>query len=166
MVTSTDSPTDSDARTSVQGTPVVPGLAHGPALVVRGEVDPAAIERFGDGGFPDAAAALTAYDDAAAAVADGFTRTAARATGAATEVLDPGLVLGLVTERGGPTSHTAIIARQLGLPCVVGAHGAMAIPAGSRVLLDGTTGLVEIDPDETEAAARVARDLEDRAALD
>ena len=42
----------------------------------------------------------------------------------------------------------------------------MEIPAGTRVLLDGTTGLVEIDPDETEAAARVARDLEDRAALD
>ena len=75
-------------------------------------------------------------------------------------------MLGLVTERGGPTSHTAIIARQLGLPCVVGAAGAMEIPAGSRVLLDGTTGLVEVDPDEAEAAARVARDLEDRAALD
>ena len=48
-----------------------------------------------------------------------------------TAVLDPGLVIGLVTERGGPTSHTAIIARQLGLPCVVGAGGAMEIPAGS-----------------------------------
>ena len=83
-----------------------------------------------------------------------------------TAVLDPGLVLGLVTERGGPTSHTAIIARQLGLPCVVGAAGAMEIPAGTRVLLDGTTGLVEVDPDEAEAARRVARDLEDRAALD
>ena len=78
MVTSTDSPTDSDARTSVQGTPVVPGLAHGPALVVRGEVDPAAIERFGDGGFADVEAALAAYDSASTAVADGFTRTASR----------------------------------------------------------------------------------------
>ena len=34
--------------------------------------------------------------------------------------LDPAVVLALVTERGGPTSHTAIIARQLGIPCVVG----------------------------------------------
>ena len=35
--------------------------------------------------------------------------------------LDPTIVLALVTELGGPTSHTAIIARQLGLPCVVAA---------------------------------------------
>jgi phosphotransferase system enzyme I (PtsI) len=55
--------------------------------VVRGEVDPAAIERFGDGGFADPEAGLAAYDDASSAVADGFTRTASRATGAATEVL-------------------------------------------------------------------------------
>ncbi|HEY1134664.1 MAG TPA: PEP-utilizing enzyme, partial [Nocardioides sp.] len=33
--------------------------------------------------------------------------------------LDPAIVAGLVTERGGATSHTAIIARQLGIPCVV-----------------------------------------------
>ena len=82
-----------------------------------------------------------------------------------TAVLDPGLVLGLVTERGGPTSHTAIIARQLGLPCVVGAHGAMEIPAGARVLLDGTTGLVEVDPEDEKAAALVAEDRAERAAL-
>ena len=262
MVTSTDSTPDSRAPGTVQGTPVVPGLAHGPALVIRGEVDPVAIARFGDGDFADDDAALAAYDDAATAVADGFARTAARATGAATEVLtasaglakdkglrsavrknlasgsgvvasvnaavdqfvelftnmgglmaervtdlrdierrvvahlvgepepgvptpdepsvlvaedlapsdtavlDPGLVIGLVTERGGPTSHTAIIARQLGLPCVVGAGGAMEIPPGSRVLLDGTTGLVEVEPDEAETERRVARDKQERALLD
>ena len=33
--------------------------------------------------------------------------------------LDPTLVIGLVTELGGPTSHTAIISRQLGIPCIV-----------------------------------------------
>ena len=75
-------------------------------------------------------------------------------------------MIGLVTERGGPTSHTAIIARQLGLPCVVGAGGAMEIPPGSRVLLDGTTGLVEVEPDEAETERRVARDKEERALLD
>ena len=37
--------------------------------------------------------------------------------------LDPRVVLALVTERGGPTSHTAIISRQLGIPCVVGTAG-------------------------------------------
>ena len=41
--------------------------------------------------------------------------------------LDPRSCSRLVTERGGPTSHTAIIARQLGIPCVVGTAGAMAI---------------------------------------
>ena len=44
----------------------------------------------------------------------------------------PAVVVGLVTERGGPTSHTAIIARQLGIPCVVGVAGAIDSPAGSR----------------------------------
>ena len=50
--------------------------------------------------------------------------------------LDPTVVLALVTERGGPTSHTAIIARQLGIPCVVGTAGASTIagrhPAARR----------------------------------
>ena len=39
--------------------------------------------------------------------------------------LDPEVVHALVTEKGGPTSHTAIIARQLGIPCVVGTAGAL-----------------------------------------
>ena len=45
--------------------------------------------------------------------------------------LDPALVLALVTEKGGATSHTAIIARQLGIPCVVGVAGALGL-AGRR----------------------------------
>jgi len=54
--------------------------------------------------------------------------------------LDPSLTVGLVTEKGGPTSHTAIIARQLGIPCVVGVAGATKIASGSKVLLDGRRG--------------------------
>src|SRR5262245_26252601 len=98
MVTSTDASTNSVVPGTVQGTPVVPGLAHGPALIVRGEVDPAAIERFGEGDFADADAALAAYDEAAEAVATGFTRTAARASGAATEVLTASA--GLARDKG------------------------------------------------------------------
>jgi phosphotransferase system enzyme I (PtsI) len=45
-------------------------------------------------------------------------------------------VVGVVTELGGPTSHTAIICRALGLPAVVSAKGAMSLPQGSRVLVD------------------------------
>ena len=42
--------------------------------------------------------------------------------------------LGIATEEGGPTSHTAIIARSLGIPAVVGIHGLTAIPDGTLVL--------------------------------
>ena len=244
------------------GTPVVPGIAHGPAVLARAEVSEAAIDAFDGSAFADEDAALARYDEVAAAVADGFTTKAGKASGAAAEVLtasaglardkgmrsavlkqlragddllaavraavesfvtvftgmgglmaervtdlrdierrlvarlvgepepgvpapdqpcvlvaadlapadtaglDPRLVLALVTERGGPTSHTAIIARQLGIPCVVGTSGALDIPSGSRLLVDGTTGVVEVDPDEDEAARRVAGDLEERAALE
>jgi phosphoenolpyruvate-protein phosphotransferase (PTS system enzyme I) len=80
--------------------------------------------------------------------------------------LDADLVLALVTERGGPTSHTAIIARQLGIPCVVAVHGAMSLSGGTSVLVDGTTGDVELGPDPDEAARRVREASERRAALD
>ena len=80
--------------------------------------------------------------------------------------LDPALVVALVTEEGGPTSHTAIIARQLGIPCVVGVAGATALRAGSRVLVDGSSGVVEPSPDEDEAARRVDEDRVWRARLE
>src|SRR3954454_2254555 len=70
--------------------------------------------------------------------------------------LDPTRVIGLATRLGGTTSHTAIIARQLGLPCVVAVGGLDDVPAGATVLLDGEQGTVTIDPDPVEAAARVA----------
>ncbi len=236
---------------SLSGTPVVPGIAAGPVLHVRGEVSPDAIARFGDGDFADTEAALAAYDDATAAVAETFSTKAAAAEGAAAEVLtasaglardkglrsgvnknlqagqgvvgavqgaveqfvtifttmgglmaervtdlrdierrvvahlvgepapgvptpsepsilvaedlapsdtsglDPALVIALVTERGGATSHTAIIARQLGIPCVVGAAGIMALPTGTFVVVDGETGTIEQGADPDEARARV-----------
>ncbi|WP_372727462.1 phosphoenolpyruvate--protein phosphotransferase [Nocardioides sp.] len=79
--------------------------------------------------------------------------------------LDPTLVRALVTERGGPTSHTAIIARQLGIPCVVGVAGAQAVASGTAVLVDGVAGTIETDPDATVAEERVADDHELRARL-
>ena len=265
MVTPTQSPTSSDTQgttlhSRLQGTPVVPGVAFGPALLVRGEVSPEAIERFGTGDFPDAETALAAYDAAVAAVAAGFTRKAEKASGAAAEVLtasaglardkglrgavrkqlnagaplltavhaaveqfveiftqmgglmaeratdlrdierritahvvgepepgvqmpetpailiaddlapadtaglDPAVVIALVTERGGPTSHTAIIARQLGIPCVVGTAGALGLAAGTPLLVDGTTGTVETGVDPEVAEGRVSADREQRAA--
>jgi phosphotransferase system enzyme I (PtsI) len=64
-----------------------------------------------------------------------------------TVMLDPAQCLALVTEQGGPTSHTAIIARELGLPAVVGVVGATAIADGTLVLVDGETGEVIVQPD-------------------
>jgi phosphotransferase system enzyme I (PtsI) len=69
--------------------------------------------------------------------------------------LDPTRVIGLATRLGGTTSHTAIIARQLGLPCVVAVGGLDDVPAGVAVLLDGEQGTVTVGPDPAEAAARV-----------
>ena len=245
---------------TLHGTPVVPGVVYGPALVVRGEISAEAVARF-DGASLDEETALAAYDDAAAAVADGFARRADKASDAAAEVLtasaglardkglrsavrkhlrsgedllasvaaaveqftavftqmgglmaervtdlrdierrvvahlvgepepgvqmpdtpaiflaedlapsdtatlDPSVVLGLVTERGGPTSHTAIISRQLGIPCVVGTAGVMEIEAGTMLLVDGTAGTIDTAPEADEAARLVEEDTAKRAAL-
>jgi phosphotransferase system enzyme I (PtsI) len=66
---------------------------------------------------------------------------------ALTATLDPGRVLALVTERGGPTSHTAVLAKSLGIPAVVGAPGVAALATGQRVAVDGTAGTITADPD-------------------
>ena len=70
--------------------------------------------------------------------------------------LDPHRVVGLATSLGGPTSHTAIIARQLGIPCVVAVSGLDAVAVGTMVLVDGNRGTVTLDPDRADAAAAVA----------
>ena len=79
--------------------------------------------------------------------------------------LDPERVIALVTSLGGPTSHTAIIARQLSIPCVVAAD-VDDIPAGTQVLVDGSSGDIVIEPDADEAAALVELDRRTRAAAD
>lgn len=79
--------------------------------------------------------------------------------------LDPALVIALAIERGGATSHTAIIARQLAIPCVVGVRGVTELPAGTPVLVDGGLGTVDPAADPEEAAALVAADAARRTAL-
>src|SRR4051795_11964425 len=69
--------------------------------------------------------------------------------------LDPARVIGLAPRLGGTTSHTAIIARQLGLPCVVAVGGLDDVPAGVTVLLDGEAGTVTVGPDLKQAGRRV-----------
>ncbi|MFJ4102647.1 phosphoenolpyruvate--protein phosphotransferase [Amycolatopsis japonica] len=69
--------------------------------------------------------------------------------------LDPDKVLALVTEEGGPTSHTAILARALGIPAVVAVRGLLALDA-QALAVDGDTGVVEVaDPNaEVVTAAK------------
>uniref|UniRef100_UPI000830A671 phosphoenolpyruvate--protein phosphotransferase n=1 Tax=Microtetraspora niveoalba TaxID=46175 RepID=UPI000830A671 len=81
-----------------------------------------------------------------------------------TALLDPATVAAFVTEEGGPTSHTAILARALGVPAVVGCAGASAIPPGTPLLVDGTTGVVRLSPDEEEVA-RAVRAAEKKALI-
>lgn len=64
--------------------------------------------------------------------------------------LDRSLLLGIVTEQGGPTSHTSILARSWGVPAVVAAGGVMAAASdGMVVALDGAAGEVLLEPDAT-----------------
>ncbi|RRD04152.1 phosphoenolpyruvate--protein phosphotransferase [Arachnia propionica] len=60
--------------------------------------------------------------------------------------------LGIITVDGGPTSHTSILARSMGIPAVVGVTDALDIPDGATVLLDGGTGEVVVEPDEAQRA--------------
>ena len=74
-----------------------------------------------------------------------------------TAALDLANVLAIVTELGGPTGHTAIIAGQLGLPCIVRATGATAIEDGTPVAVDAAAGTLTTDPDDAQRAELARR---------
>jgi phosphotransferase system enzyme I (PtsI) len=64
-----------------------------------------------------------------------------------TALLDPAKTAGLVTMLGGVESHTAIVARSLGLPAVVAARDILTgIESGATIIVDGSSGLVIVDP--------------------
>lgn len=74
-----------------------------------------------------------------------------------TASLDLDRVLALVTTAGGPTSHTAILARSLGLPAVVSCAHALDLPDGTIVAVDGDSGEVRLGADADALAAEAAR---------
>ncbi|MFF4754267.1 phosphoenolpyruvate--protein phosphotransferase [Streptomyces sp. NPDC002514] len=82
-----------------------------------------------------------------------------------TALLDPTLVLGFVTEEGGPTSHSAILARALGVPAVVALPGAGELAEGTVIAVDGSTGDIFVSPSEEKKAQLEAAAAERRAAL-
>lgn len=84
-------------------------------------------------------------------------------------------LLALATVRGGPTSHTAILARSLGIPAIVSLPMPLeSLTKETTLILDGNTGLVTLNPDETclqqAKAAQIAwqnqQNVELRAAME
>ncbi len=81
-----------------------------------------------------------------------------------TATFDRDKVLGFATDVGSPTSHTAILARSLNLPAVVGLRDAsLRLRSGQTALLDGYDGVVITNPSETTlyAYGEVVRQHED-----
>lgn len=107
---------------------------------------------------------LAGVDSQAAEMSEPQVLVAVFLTAAETADLDPAMVLGFVTEQGGPTGHVAIIARSLGVPAVVGVAGLVAKAQGCQTLaLDGSTGELVFDPDaqtQAEFGERAERNAE------
>jgi multiphosphoryl transfer protein len=114
-------------------------------------------------------AAVTGVSGAASLSAPGIV-VAADLTPADTASLDRKLALGVATAAGSPTSHSAILARSLGIPAAVGLGDALLnVPEGTELLLDGDAGTVHVEPAEeiVEASERraAAREQAARTAL-
>ncbi|MCR6690726.1 phosphoenolpyruvate--protein phosphotransferase [Cellulomonas sp.] len=80
-----------------------------------------------------------------------------------TAALDLDHVLAIVTEQGGPTGHTAIIAGQLGLPCLVRVAGVTELADGTVVAVDAASGTVVVDPDDDVRSELEARSRAEHA---
>ncbi len=83
-----------------------------------------------------------------------------------TSQLDPELVLGFVSEVGGPGGHTAIVAEAMGIPAIVGTGMFLdGINGGDMVVIDGDTGQIIIQPDEALLARYQLRAAQGREAI-
>ncbi|MGE3854950.1 MAG: phosphoenolpyruvate--protein phosphotransferase [Planctomycetota bacterium] len=80
-----------------------------------------------------------------------------------TAELDREHVVGIATDVGGPTSHTAILAQALGIPAVIGLGDiSEEVAGGDLLILDGTRGLMVINPDPGTLQRYEARRMEAR----
>nr|MBP8921639.1 phosphoenolpyruvate--protein phosphotransferase [Micropruina sp.] len=84
---------------------------------------------------------------------------------AETATLSVETCLGIITSAGGPTSHTAILAAQLGIPAIVQANGILDVAEGTVVALDGGVGEIIVNPSEAEQAALADRKARREKAL-
>jgi len=100
---------------------------------------------------------LSALDESSVLVADELTPSLAAQ-------VDWTKVRGFATDAGSRTYHTAILARSLDVPAVVGLHNASElVQAGDLVVVDGTAGEVVVDPTD-EVLARAVRQAEEHVA--
>lgn len=84
---------------------------------------------------------------------------------AETATLDPATVKGIITEVGGPTSHTAILAAQLGIPAIVKVAGILEVSDGDVLALDGGVGEVVVSPTDEEIELLAERSRRRASAL-
>jgi phosphotransferase system enzyme I (PtsI) len=96
-------------------------------------------------GLPDTA--LSAVTEPSIIIAEDLTPSD-------TASLDPKLTLGFITAQGGLTSHSAILARTLGLPAIVGMGNGLLdrISSGTFIVMDGRTGEMILEPDDETVA--------------
>lgn len=93
-----------------------------------------------------------------ASLPEGTVIVAKDLTPSMTAGINPQKVTGIVTELGGKTSHSAILARALEIPAVVAVEGFLShVTDGADLVLDGTEGIVIVNPDETKKAEYAAK---------
>jgi pyruvate,water dikinase len=115
-------------RSTLSGHPTSRGSARGPARIVRGSADFGRVQHGDILVIPFSDVAWTPL----------FTRAA-----------------GVVAEAGGMLSHSSIVAREYGIPCVVSvADATLAIPDGATLIVDGASGTVLVEDTEDTSTAR------------
>jgi phosphotransferase system enzyme I (PtsI) len=92
------------------------------------------------------------------ALPEGSVIVARDLTPSMTAGINPEKVVGIVTELGGKTSHSAILARALEIPAVVAIEGFLGkVSDGDDVILDGSKGVVVVNPDDSLKAEYAAK---------
>ncbi len=104
------------------------------------------------------------------ALPEGSILVAKDLTPSMTAGINPDHVVGIVTELGGKTSHSAILARALEIPAVVAVNGILEqIKDGDQIVLDGSEGCVYVNPDDAvvkEYAAKGERFRKEKKELE
>ena len=78
--------------------------------------------------------------------------------------LDKSLILGFITAGGSANSHTAILARTMGIPAIIGAGDALqAEMEGKYAIIDGQTGEMVIEPDDAERERLLKKQAKEKA---